>query len=249
LDLFAVDESAELLATPAKDDFHSRVAKLLYLAERTRPDILLPDINFLCTRVLRPTVQDWKKLMRVYKYLLGTKGLCIYLQADDDNCVKGYYDASYGVHSDMKSHTGACTTIGKGAVYVTSCKQTIVAKSSTEAEMIAVSDHAGELIAQNEFYIHQCGSNRPAVLYQGNQSTMRLLKNGKSSSDATKHINIRYFWLKDRVDAKDVLVEYMPTRNMLADLFIVYAIARRPVYPGEKVPDEFAELHCEREGV
>ena len=116
LDLFAVDESAELLATPAKDDFHSRVAKLLYLAERTRPDILLPDINFLCTRVLRPTVQDWKKLMRIYKYLLGTKNLCIYLQADDDNCVKGYYDASYGVHSDMKSHTGAFTTIGKGAV-------------------------------------------------------------------------------------------------------------------------------------
>ena len=47
---------------------------------------------------------------------------------------------------------------------------------------------------------------------------MRLLKNGKSSSDATKHIKIRYFWLKDRVDAKDVLVEYMPTGNMLADL-------------------------------
>jgi hypothetical protein len=97
LDLFAVDESAELLATPAKDDFHSCVAKLLYLAKRTRPDILLP-INFLCTRVLGPTVQDWKKLMRVYKYLLGTKGLCIYLQADDDNCAKGYYDASYGEH-------------------------------------------------------------------------------------------------------------------------------------------------------
>jgi hypothetical protein len=217
LDLFAVDESAELLATPAKDDFHSRVAKLLYLAKRTRPDILLPT-NFLCTRVLRPTVQDWKKLMRIYKYLLGTKNLCIYLQADDDNCVKGYYDASYGVHSDMKSHTGACSTIGKGAVYVTSCKQSIVAKSSTEAEMIAVSDHAGELIAQNEFYIHQCGSSRPAVLYQDNQSTMRLLKNGKSSSDRTKHINIRYFWLKDRVDTKDVLVEYMPTGNMIADL-------------------------------
>jgi hypothetical protein len=118
----------------------------------------------------------------------------------------------------MKSHTGACSTIGKGAIYVTSCKQTIVAKSSTEAEMIAVSDHAGELIAQNEFYIHQCGSNRPAVLYQDNQSTMRLLKNGKSSSDRTKHINIRYFWLKDRVDTKDVLVEYMPTGNMIADL-------------------------------
>jgi hypothetical protein len=133
-------------------------------------------------------------------------------------CVRGYYDASYGVHNDMKSHTGACTTLGKGSVYVSSCKQTIVAKSSTEAEMIAVSDHAGELIAQNEFYVHQCGSNKPAVLYQDNQSTIRLLRNGKSSSDRTKHIKIRYFWLKDRIDCKDVLVEYMPTEDMIADI-------------------------------
>ncbi len=47
---------------------------------------------------------------------------------------------------------------------------------------------------------------------------MRLLRNGKSSSDRSKHIKIRYFWLKDRVDAKDVLVEYIPTGDMLADL-------------------------------
>jgi hypothetical protein len=103
-------------------------------------------------------------------------------------------------------------------LFITSSKQTIVAKSSTEAEMIAVSDHAGELIAQNEFYIHQCGSNRPAILYQDNQSTIRLLKNGKSSSDRTKHIKIRYFWLNDRVDVKDILVEYMPTEDIVADL-------------------------------
>ena len=104
------------------------------------------------------------------------------------------------------------------AFFITSSKQTIVAKSSTEAEMIAVSDHAGELIAQNEFYIHQCGSNKPAILFQDNQSTIRLIKNGKSSSDRTKHIKIRFFWLKERADLKDILVEYMPTEEMIADI-------------------------------
>jgi hypothetical protein len=84
--------------------------------------------------------------------------------------------------------------------------------------MIAVSDHAEELIAQNEFHIHQCGSNRPAILYQNNQSTIILLKNGKSSSDRTKHIKIRFFWLKERADLKDILVEYMPTEEMIADI-------------------------------
>ncbi len=43
----------------------------------------------ICTRVLQPTMQDWKKLIRVYRYLLGTKGLYIYLQADDNMCVRG----------------------------------------------------------------------------------------------------------------------------------------------------------------
>jgi hypothetical protein len=44
------------------------------------------------------------------------------------------------------------------------------------------------------------------------------LRNGKNSSDGTKHIKIRYFWLKDRVECKDVLVEYMPTEDMIADI-------------------------------
>ena len=74
-----------------------------------------------------------------------------------------------------------------------------LSQSLQEAEMIAVSDHAGELIAQNELYIHQCVWNKPAILYQDNQSTIRLLRNGKSSSDRTKYIKIRYFWLKDRI--------------------------------------------------
>ncbi len=63
-DLLAVLDSAELLGKSAREDFHSRVAKLLHLAKQTRPDILLP-INFLCTRVLQHTVQDWKKLIRI----------------------------------------------------------------------------------------------------------------------------------------------------------------------------------------
>ena len=62
--------------------------------------------------------------------MLVTKGLCIYLQADDNMCVRGHYDASYGVQNDMKSHTGACAILGNGSIYVSSCKQSIVAKSS-----------------------------------------------------------------------------------------------------------------------
>jgi hypothetical protein len=76
LGLFAVEDSAESLGISAREDFHSRVAKLLYLAKRTRPDILLA-INVS----EQETVQDWKELFRVYRYLIETKGLYMYLEA------------------------------------------------------------------------------------------------------------------------------------------------------------------------
>ncbi len=54
--------------------------------------------------------------------------------------MKAYVDASYRVHADMKSHTGCVITLGKGPIFVRSAKQKLVSKSSTEAELIALSD-------------------------------------------------------------------------------------------------------------
>ena len=81
------------------------MAKCLYLAKRTRPDILTP-VAFLSTRVQKATSDDWKKLERVYKYLRGTKELGIVLEPDNHLSVFAYIDASYGVYGDYKSHTG-----------------------------------------------------------------------------------------------------------------------------------------------
>ena len=66
-----------------------------------------------------------------------------------------YIDASYGTHPDGKSHTGVCMLLGKGAFYVQSCKQKIVSKSSTEAEIVAVSDGISEVIWARNFLLGQ----------------------------------------------------------------------------------------------
>jgi hypothetical protein len=58
----------------------------------------------------------------------------------------------------------------------------------------------------------------PAVIMQDNQATMKMVSNGKSTSNRTKHINIRYFWLKDRVDQGEVKLDYCPTEDMVADI-------------------------------
>ena len=58
------------------------------------------------------------------------------------------------------------------------------------------------------------------VLYQDNQSTILMLKNGRNSCTGnSRHIHIRYFFVKDRVDKKEVKIEYCPSLDMLADFF------------------------------
>ena len=215
--LFDIRVGVEALDADRKEQFHSLVAKLLYLAKRTRPDILLP-VSFLSTRVNTPTVDDHAKLIRLLKYLNGTKDLGIMLRASETPLLEAYVDASYGVHADGKSHTGMMISLGGGPVHVRSTKQKIVTKSSTEAELVALSDSGSIVIWTRNFLLSQGEKLGPAKAYQDNQSTMSLVERGASASERTRHIGIRYFWIKDRVDSKEIEIEYLETDSMIADV-------------------------------
>ena len=141
-DLFHVVEKSSLLVKEKREKFHSIVAKLLYMAKRARPDILTA-VSFLTTRCTCSTEQDWNKLVRIAKYLNGTKELALSLTADENITINSYIDASFACHRDGKSHTGEMITLGGGAVFAKSSKQKLVSKSSTEA--VAESVVAGNL--------------------------------------------------------------------------------------------------------
>ena len=214
--LFQVRDG-KLLESERADVFHTIVAKGLFVAKRARPDIMMT-IAFLCTRVRGPTEDDWKKLVRLIRYLNGTAELCLTLAADGSNIVRWYGDASFAVHSDMKSHTGGVMTMGSGGVINVSRKQKMVSKSSMEAELIAGDDIANTIIWANYFLEAQGYKNNGTVLYQDNKSCMLLHQNGKSSSSKrTRHLNIRYYFLADRIENGELTVEYCPTDDMIAD--------------------------------
>jgi hypothetical protein len=105
------------LETARAEIYHTTVAKGLFLCKRARPDIQ-PTIAVLCTRVKGPNEADWQKLLRLMKYLNGTKKLQLILSAGNLHCIKWYVDASFAVHPDFKSHTGAAMNFedGDGAV-------------------------------------------------------------------------------------------------------------------------------------
>ena len=216
--LFTVNPKAEKLPDGLKEDFHTTVAKGLFLCKRARPD-LQPTIPFLCTRVKEPDIDDWKKLLRMLKYLEGTKDLVLTLEADKGDVLlcKWYPDAAFAVHADFKSHTGAVLTLGKGAVNTISAKQKLNTRSSTEAELVGADDTVTQALWTKNFLAEQ-GYTSETTMYQDNTSAMLLEKNGtESSSKRTRHINIRYYFIKDCIDKKHLTVKYCPTDDMIGD--------------------------------
>jgi hypothetical protein len=217
-DLFSTAQSDECLNEEKSDLLHSLVMKLQYLAKRVRPDILLP-VVFLSSRVTKSTTRDWAKLQRIVRYLNGTRDLCLTLKPDDGLLtIYAFVDASFAVHQDFKSHTGAVVTFGAGSIFFKSTKQKLNTKSSTEAELVAVSDAVSTVIWLRDFLIEQGYQVGPAVLLQDNMSTMTLIENGRGTNERSRHINIKFFFVSDRVGKGEVAIKYMPTNDMIADM-------------------------------
>jgi hypothetical protein len=218
-DLFEIDEASLKLDQIEESFYRTFVAKLLYLCKRVRPDLLCP-VAFLTTRAIACTKQDLGKLHRVIGHLRATPERGIVIQFGSDPRAQGYIDASYAIHQrDGKSHTGASLIFGKGGpLYVTSVKQTIVTKSSTEAELVAFSDVASEVIALRHFSIGQGYSDAPAIIHQDNLSTMALVTNGGPCSKRSRHVDIRRFWMAERVSEGVLKVVKCPTAVMWANL-------------------------------
>jgi hypothetical protein len=215
--LFEIKDSPPLSADK-KQELHSYVMKLFYLAKRVRPDILTC-VQFLSTRVQSPgpNEDDWGKLQRCLKYLNATQDLGLELRPGDDLFVESSIDASYGVHADAKSNTGVSIYLGSGSVYAQSRKQRINTKSSYEAEIVALSDGASQVLWSRDFLIAQGYTIGPAIVNQDNKSAILSVEKGMPSSRG-RHFNIRYFWLKDRIDSGELKLRYQPTSDMVADM-------------------------------
>ena len=178
-----------------------------------------PTIPFLCTRVQGPDVDDWKKLLRMLKYLDKTKEFVLTLEMESGEAIhcRWYADAAFAVHPDMKSHTGVSLTLGKGSAIVMSAKQKLNTRSSTEAELVGADDGITLLLWSRLFLMEQ-GYKVKVTLYQDNESAILLEENGmKSSGKRTQHLEIRYYFITDQVAKGKMTIEYCPTDDMTGD--------------------------------
>jgi KUP system potassium uptake protein len=129
-------------------------------------------------------------------------------------------DASYAVHDDMKSHTGGAISFGRGTIMTKSSKQKLNTKSSTEAELVGASDYLPSSIWCKKFLEHQGYRIEQNIFNQDNQSAIRFERNGRRSCGPnSRHIDIRFFFIADRLKTDNFEVRYCPTEQMVADFF------------------------------
>jgi hypothetical protein len=146
--------------------------------------------------------------------------MALTLEGDEATIIKWWVDASFTVHPDMKSHTGGTMSMGKGSVYSASTRQKLNTKSSTEAELVGVNNVMPQVLWTRYFLEGQGYTVTDSIVNQDNQSAILLKKNGRASSGKrTRHINIRYFFVADRIEAGEMSVQYCPTGEMVADFF------------------------------
>lgn len=154
------------------------------------------------------------------QYIQSTQTLALRLETDQSRVIKWWVDASFVVHADMRGQTGGAISLGKGAFYSASTKQKLNATSSTEAELVGVNYFMPQVLWTRYFLDFQGYRVKDNVVYQDNQSAILLEQNGKgSSSKRATHINIRFFFVTDRINAGELSVSHCPTGEMTADVF------------------------------
>jgi len=130
-------------------------------------------------------------------------------------------DAAYGNREELRSTTGSATYLGGGGAFIVKTKeQKNMANSSSVAELAALNSTLVYPLATKNILEWITDVEQPAaIVEQDNQSTLHMAARGRSNSNRTRHLHIRWFWVKDQVDNKQIKLIYTPTGEISADFF------------------------------
>ena len=166
-----------------------------------------------------PRPVHWKAVKRIIRYLRGTADYMLCYQGRDLR-LRGYSDADWaGDLDEHKSTSGYTFLLGDGAITWCSKKQSCVALSTMESEYVACSTVVQEAIWLRRFF--QCldivaSAMDPVTIYSDSMATLAYAKD-PNYHGKTKHIKIKYHYIQDMIAKKEVLLEHISTKNMLAD--------------------------------
>ncbi|KAJ9541174.1 hypothetical protein OSB04_027680 [Centaurea solstitialis] len=197
--------------------YRGMIGSLLYLTT-SRPDIMYS--TCLCARYqAEPKESHLTAVKRIFRYLKGTPNLGLWYSKDSGFDLTAYSDSDFaGCKIDRKSTTGGCHLLGGKLVSWTSKKQNSVSTSTAEAEYVAAGICCAQVLwLRNQLQDYDIQLSKIPI-YCDNTSAIAIANNPVLHSK-TKHIEVRYHFIRDHVMNGDIELHFVPTEYQLADLF------------------------------
>jgi hypothetical protein len=200
--------------------FRTLAGGLLWLARCTRPDIAFA-VHQMTRRTHAPRVADMRLGKRVLRYLIGTVSAKLHMKQSTHGelTLCAYTDADFAAQeSDRKSISAATVHLNGLLVNWYCTKQSNVSLSTMESEFVASARGVQDLLGCYELLQEVgCMTEQPMKLYMDNQAAIAQIQS-EASSQRSKHIDIKYKFLKDLYYKKRLTPIHVPTKSMIADL-------------------------------
>nr|CAH65957.1 OSIGBa0113D21.2 [Oryza sativa] len=200
-----------------RKEYRSMIGSLLYLTA-SRPDIQFAVC--LCARFqASPRASHRQAVKRIMRYLNHTLEFGIWYSTSSSICLSGYSDADFGgCRIDRKSTSGTCHFLGISLIAWSSRKQSSVAQSTAESEYVAAASCCSQILWLLSTLKDYGLTFEKVHLFCDNTSAINIAKNPVQHS-RTKHIDIRFHFLRDHVEKGDVELQFLDTKLQIADIF------------------------------
>ena len=199
--------------------YRSILGSVMWGQLATRPDLSF-SVSLLARFQANPGIDHWNALIHVIGYIKNTLDYGLTYSRDSDLSPSAFVDADYGGCRDTRRSTsGYVFTMAGGAVTWSSKRQTTVALSTVEAEYVAMSRCAQQMVWMHS-WLAEVGVkySSPGLLKADNRGAIALTKNTKDHGKV-KHIDIRHHYIRELLRSGVIAIEQVPSEDNLADLF------------------------------
>lgn len=218
-----MDPNVKLLPNqgePLEDQgkYRRLVGRLNYLTV-TRPDISFA-VSIVSQFLNSPRDTHWEAALRILKYIKGAPGKGLLYENKGNEEVKCYSDASYdGCPFSRRSTSGYCVLLGGNLVSWKSKKQSVVSRSSAEAEYRAMANATCELVWVKRLLKElKFGNVTPMTLICDNQAALHIASN-PVFHERTKHIETDCHFVRDKLMDGTIVTKFVVSNEQLADVF------------------------------
>ena len=191
----------------------------MYAMMCTRPDICYV-VRLVSRYQSNPGQKHWMIVKRILRYLKGTSNYMLCYKGKKDLRLIGFFDADWGGDVDQSKSTSGCAfLLNDSAILWRSKKQSCIALSTMEAEYVACSLVTQDVVWLKKFLYHlkiiKSASN-PVTIYCDNTTAIVVAKDPKYHGK-TKHIKMRYHYIREAIVEQDVILKHISTNSMVAD--------------------------------